>query len=120
MAEHNDFGILAEQKATEFLLNKGYKIIHRNYRIRNAEIDIIAEYNNELIIVEVKALSNDSLRAPEQAVNKAKIKLLVQATDEYIQKNNIDKSVRFDIISIIKQNENWKIQHLIDAFDAIF
>lgn len=120
MAEHNDFGILAEQKATEFLLSKGYKIIHRNYRIRNAEIDIIAECNNELIIVEVKALSNDLLRAPEQAVNKAKIKLLIQATDEYIQKNNIDKSVRFDIISIIKQNENWKIQHLIDAFDAIF
>ncbi len=119
MAQHNDFGVFAEEKAKEFLLDNGYKILHTNYRARKAEIDIIAEHNNELIIVEVKALSNDAFRTPEEAVNKAKIKLLIQAADTYIQENNITLNVRFDIISILKVKNEWKIQHIINAFDII-
>jgi putative endonuclease len=59
MADHNDLGNLAEEMAAEFLIDLGYKILTRNYRFQKAEIDIIAVFNKEIIIVEVKARSSD-------------------------------------------------------------
>ena len=54
MAEHNDFGKESENLAVEFLEKKGYKILVKNYRYLKAEIDIIAETENHIVIVEVR------------------------------------------------------------------
>ena len=53
MAEHNDLGRKAEDIAENFLKEKGYQVISRNYRYQKAEIDIIAKFENQIIIVEV-------------------------------------------------------------------
>lgn len=53
MAEHNDFGKLAEEKAAELLAQKGYEIVARNYRYLKAEIDIIAKIHNTWVVVDV-------------------------------------------------------------------
>lgn len=120
MAEHNDFGKEAESLATTFLENKGYKILVRNYRYLKAEIDIIAQSQNQIIIVEVKARSNDFFIDPKEAVNKKKIRLLTIATNHFIEENNIDLEVRFDIISIVSfPNQSPQIQHIKDAFESI-
>lgn len=120
MAEHNDFGKLAEELATDFLVKSGYKILLKNYRSLKAEIDIIAEFENQIIIVEVKARTTDAFIEPHEAVNKRKIKLIVSAADFFIQENKIDKNVRFDIISVLP-NEFGKleIRHFINAFESI-
>ena len=120
MAEHNDFGKLAEELATDFLVKSGYKILLKNYRYLKAEIDIIAEFENQIIIVEVKARKTDAFIEPHEAVNKRKIKLIVSAADFFIQENKIDKNVRFDIISVLP-NEFGKleIKHFINAFESI-
>lgn len=120
MAEHNDFGKLAEELATEFLLKSGYKILIKNFRYQKAEIDIIAEFENQIIIVEVKARKTDAFIEPHEAVNKKKIRLIVSAADFFIQENKIDKNVRFDIISVLP-NESGKLEinHIIGAFDSI-
>lgn len=120
MAEHNDFGKLAEELATDFLVKSGYKILLKNYRYLKAEIDIIAEFENQIIIVEVKARTTDAFIEPHEAVNKRKIKLIVSAADFFIQENKIDKNVRFDIISVLP-NEFGKleIKHFINAFESI-
>jgi putative endonuclease len=55
MADHNDFGKLAEELAENFLVEKNYKILAKNYRYLKAEIDIIAQFENQIVIVEVKA-----------------------------------------------------------------
>lgn len=120
MAEHTDFGKIAEDLATEFLQGKGYKILVRNFRNQKAEIDIIAEYDNKIIIVEVKARGTDFFMQPHEAVNKKKIKLLVACTDAYLNKNQLDKEVRFDIVSILKnKNSPPIITHLENAFEAM-
>ncbi|WP_297983943.1 YraN family protein [uncultured Chryseobacterium sp.] len=120
MAEHNDFGKVAEELATDFLVKSGYKILLKNYRYLKAEIDIIAEFENQIIIVEVKARTTDAFIEPHEAVNKRKIKLIVSAADFFIQENKIDKNVRFDIISVLP-NELGKleIKHFINAFESI-
>lgn len=119
MAQHNDFGKKAEDFAADFLLKKGYKILARNFRYQKAEIDIIAEKDNLIIICEVKARSTDVFNLPQEAVNKKKIKLLVSAADYYLQEFNMMKEVRFDIISVLPdEKENLLIEHIQDAFEA--
>jgi putative endonuclease len=119
MATHNDFGILAEDLAAEFLLKNGYKILVRNFRYQKAEIDIITEKDSLIIIVEVKARSTDVFNLPQEAVNKKKIKLLVSAADHYLEKFNKNQEVRFDIISVLPDEKgNLSIEHIINAFEA--
>ena len=119
MAEHNDFGNLAEELAANFLVEKGYKILQKNFRFQHAEIDIIAAFKNEIIIVEVKARGTDIFMAPEEAVTKTKKKLLVLAADQYMKQNNISQEVRFDIITVLPDDTGkLKITHLEDAFQS--
>ena len=119
MADHNDFGKIAEDLAADYLLKSGYKILLRNFRYQKAEIDIIAEKDNYIIITEVKARSTDFFMLPQEAVTKGKMKLLVMAANQFMQENNRNQEVRFDIISVLKdQNGALNIEHIADAFEA--
>jgi len=119
MAKHNDLGKKAEDLAAEFLLKNGYKILARNFRFQKAEIDIISEKDNFIVVCEVKARSTDIFNLPQEAVNKRKIKLLVTATDHYLQESNINKEVRFDIISVLPDEKgNLNLEHIVNAFEA--
>ena len=119
MADHNDFGKIAEDLAVDFLIKNQYKILARNFRYLKAEVDIIAETKNQVVIVEVKARATDAFQEPQEAVNKKKIKLLVSAANYFIEENNINKEVRFDIISVLpNQQKTLEIHHIIDAFQS--
>ena len=119
MAQHNDLGKKAEELAAEFLLKNGYKILARNFRFQKAEIDIISEKDDFIIVCEVKARSTDVFNLPQESVNKKKIKLLVSAADYYLKEFNITKEVRFDIISVLPDEKgNLVIEHIADAFEA--
>ena len=54
MAEHNELGKLGEELAVDFLIEKGYEILETNWRFQKAEVDIIAQKENILAVVEVK------------------------------------------------------------------
>jgi len=119
MADHNDFGKIAEDLAVDFLVKAKYKILVRNFRYLKAEVDIIAEFENQIIIVEVKARHTDAFLEPQEAVNKKKIRLLISAANYFIEENNIDKEVRFDIISVLpNKQKTLEIYHIIDAFQS--
>ncbi|MCE4064996.1 YraN family protein [Chryseobacterium gleum] len=119
MANHNDFGKMAEDFAVEHLEKFGYKILVRNFRFQKAEIDVIAEKDNQIIVVEVKARSTDAFMLPQEAVTKTKIKSIVSAANHYMEEFNKDNEVRFDIISVLPdENKNLIIEHIEDAFEA--
>ncbi len=119
MADHNELGKTAENLAVTYLQKNGYTILVRNFRFQKAEIDIIAEKNNLIIIVEVKARSTDAFMLPQEAVTKTKIKLLVSAANHFMEEFNKDQEVRFDIISVLPDAEkNLIIEHITDAFEA--
>lgn len=119
MADHNEFGKIAEDLAVDFLIKANYKILARNFRYLKAEVDIIAELETHIVVVEVKARATDAFMEPQEAVNKKKIKLLVSATNYFIEEYNIDKEVRFDIISVLpNKQKTLEIHHIIDAFQS--
>lgn len=116
MAGHNDLGKLGEELAVDFLKKAGYTILQTNWVFQKAEIDIIAQKGDVLAIVEVKTRSTLEFGLPQEFVTPAKIKLLVRAVNAFVEQNDVDAEVRFDIISIHKDNSTFEIEHLEDAF----
>ncbi len=116
MAEHNDLGKFGEELAVEFLENNGYEILETNWIFGKAEIDIIAQKDNILAVVEVKTRSNLDFGLPQEFVKPKKIQLLVKAINEYVNQNDLDTEVRFDIVAIHKEKTEFVIEHIEDAF----
>ena len=116
MADHNDLGKLGEELAVDFLQQNGYEILETNWVFQKAEIDIIAQKNNILAVVEVKTRSSIEFGLPQDFVKPKKIQLLVKAVNEYVIANDLDVEVRFDIIAIHKDAKDFSIEHIEEAF----
>ena len=114
MAAHNDFGIVGEDKAVNYLIREGYLILDRNWKSGHKELDIVAEKDETLVVVEVKTRKSNRYGNPEESVTPAKIRNTVLAADAYIRFNRIDLPVRFDIISVLSTGD--VIKHIEDAF----
>jgi len=116
MASHNDLGKLGEDLACDFLKQKGYVIKERNWYSEKKEIDIIAECNQFLVIVEVKTRDTNFFGDPIDMISRSKIRNIIDAASHYIFIHNIQKEVRFDVISIISNKKGNQIKHIEDAF----
>lgn len=117
MAKHNELGKAGEDAAVAYLEQHGYTIRDRNWRKGHFELDIVAAKENELIVVEVKTRSNTQFAEPEDAVDLPKIRRTVRAADTYMKLFQIDASVRFDIITVVgNDNGDFKIEHIKEAF----
>ncbi|WP_298995270.1 YraN family protein [Flagellimonas sp. S174] len=116
MGQHNAFGHEGERIAADFLMKKGYQILKQNYRYDRAEIDILAQNEDTLIVVEVKSRTSEFLEDITQVINQGKIKRLVKAADHYVEENNLDLEVRFDVIIVKRSSKGMEIEHLESAF----
>ncbi len=116
MAQHNDLGKEGEDLAVEFLIKKGFKILNRNWRFKKAEIDIIAQKDNLLVMAEVKTRSTNYFGDPQEFIKPKQKQMLINAIDEYVVSRELDVNVRFDFIGIILNKKETKIEHLEDAF----
>lgn len=100
MASHNKLGIEGENLAENWLKEKGYEILHRNWRHSHYEIDIVALKNKMLHIVEVKTRWSSRFGFPEDSVTKKKFKNLQKAADEFLFLNPGYKWIQYCILSI--------------------
>ena len=116
MADHNILGKKGEELAKQYLVEKGYKIRHLNWRHKKNEIDIIANKNNLLVVIEVKTRTNDYFENPKEAVTKKKQKNIINATEAYINEYDINLETRFDIVAVTLSNNKKEIEHIKDAF----
>ena len=117
MQGHNkQFGQLGEDIAVGYLERKGYKILVRNYRFGRVELDVICEFENEIIFVEVKTRTSDQMVYPEQAVGKAKQRNIRLAAEQFLEEKDLAKPARFDIIAVVKNESKFEIEHIEDAF----
>ena len=122
MAEHNDLGKWGEDEAALYLEDEGYTIVERDWKIGRRDLDIIAfsPDGSILVIVEVKTRTDEEYQLPEEAVDPRKMRNLAIAANAYVKECNIDKELRFDIVSIVGCNRQVKsIQHLKDAFNPM-
>jgi putative endonuclease len=117
MASTYEKGQNAEKIAAEYLIEKGYKILHLNWRYYKEELDIIAKHNEMLIFVEVKSRLGHYGETPSEMVSTGKMRHLVNAAEAYIFKYNIAYETRFDVISVTFFNdENYTVEHIEGAF----
>ncbi len=116
MASHNELGKLGEEEAAAFLERNGYEILERNWISGKAEVDIIAQKENVIAVVEVKTRSTDEFGLPQEFVKPRKIRLLVEAIDAFISARGLEAEVRFDIIAVVLRGPHPEIEHLPDAF----
>lgn len=119
MQNNRQVGSRYEQMAANYLSDKGYRIVAINYRVRQAEIDIIAYDNECLVFVEVKYRRSLNNGHPFEAITANKIKRICRAALSYLQIKHIsidDTEIRFDVIGIIDK----EIFHLPHAFDFCY
>ena len=111
-----EIGMEGEEIALNYLLENGYKLLERNWHFGKYEVDLIVENDEILVFVEVKFRSTDYFGEPEIFVsNKQKLNL-IRAANRFISKYDIEKEARFDIVSIVMQNDKPDINHIEDAF----
>ena len=111
-----EIGMEGEEIALKYLLENGYKLLQQNWHFGKYEVDLIVENADILVFVEVKFRSTSYFGEPEIFVsNKQKLNL-IRAANRYISKFDIEKESRFDIVSIVMQNGQPKINHIEDAF----
>lgn len=117
MAAHNEAGEKGEQLAAQFLRDKGYQIVERNWRFGKAEVDIIARTGDTLCFVEVKLRTNTWAGEPYVFVGRQKQRLIIGAANRYIQRFGAENDeARFDVISIVHNEQYSRIDHLENAF----
>lgn len=119
MARHNDLGKQGEQIAQHYLAEHGYEIVECDWHIGHNDADIIARKDGLLVFVEVKTRTGDAYGEPEDWVDRKKQRAYIRLANSYVQQHNIDDEVRFDIISIILNQKEYKVTHLIGAFSTI-
>ncbi|MCD7908099.1 MAG: YraN family protein [Clostridium sp.] len=91
-----------EALAADYLTGRGYRVLERNFRCRQGEIDLIARDGRYLVFVEVKYRSSLSKGAPAEAVGPLKQKRIRQAAAFYLYSRGLpfDTPCRFDVVSI--------------------
>lgn len=113
MAKHNETGKLGEALGAVWLEVHGYTILHKNWRFKNWEIDIIAHKAERLHIIEVKTRRSEAYGYPEENMDTKKMQYLINAAEEYMEQDERWKQLQFDILSI-SINENKTDYFLIE------
>ncbi|PWG79493.1 YraN family protein [Pararcticibacter amylolyticus] len=117
MAVHNDLGHRGEAIAAQFLMDKGFRILHTNWLYGKAEVDIIAAYDRYIIFVEVKTRSSTDFGQPEEFVSPSKQRRLQWAAEGYIYQAQYKGEIRFDIVSVLfDMRGRYTVRHIEDAF----
>jgi putative endonuclease len=116
MSDKINTGSKGEKMAAEFLAQKGFEVLVKNYRYKHAEIDLIVKRENWLLFVEVKTRTSNTYGEPEEFVTEFKARKIFEAAEQYIFSTNWQGHVRFDVISI-KLGDVPEIEHFEDAIN---
>ena len=110
-------GQSGEETAVKILKKHGYKIIERNYRTRQGEIDIIAKDGEYTCFVEVKLRKNDDFGDPGDFIDERKQQKIIKTAQYYAVKNGIyDTPMRFDAVLINAGKKKSNAEVIKDAF----
>jgi uncharacterized protein (TIGR00252 family) len=101
VAEHTQMGLWGEELAVDYLREKGYVILERDWHSTHRDIDIIAQQGDCIVFVEVKTRSSKDYGDPLQAINYKKQKNLRLAINHYIHYRKFNNPWRFDVITVV-------------------
>ncbi len=118
MTEAQELGRFAEDRAAEYLVSLGWKVIARNVRNDYGELDIIAADGQELVIAEVRARTVGKIQAPADSIGARKLRTLTRSGLEFVNDTEWEGFWRIDVIGITFHDKNdinnWELEHIKD------
>lgn len=111
-------GILGEKLVCKWYTEHKYRLLAVNYKIRQGEIDVIAQNKNTVVFVEVKTRKSDRFSSAKEAVTFAKQQRIKAAASRFLAANNMeDMFVRFDVAEVYHPENNPVINIIENAFE---
>ncbi len=107
-------GEAAEQLAALFLLGRGLKIIHRNYRCRFGEIDLIAQDGKTLVFIEVRSRRSEDFGGAAASITQDKRDKLLRTARHFLARSRSTSPCRFDAVLI--RGEPPQLEWIKNAF----
>ena len=115
--EAHEFGKFAEELTAQEYIKNNYVILERNWRLGKTEIDIIAQKENVIVFIEVKARNGKDL-SPLEAITHDKRRRMTRAADCYIRNAKGEYEYRFDFATVSGTRQKYEFEILEDAFLA--
>jgi putative endonuclease len=113
----HDIGQHAENACCEYLLQKGLKLLTKNFRGSKGEIDIVMEENNTLVFVEVRFRKNNYFGGAAASVTPKKQKRIVATAEQYLQQETSIKNGRIDVVAMSKKPQNTTQSNYKEEYD---
>lgn len=116
ISETKLLGNQGENAVAQFLIQKKFRILEKNYRIKSGEIDIIAQKKDLIVFVEVKTRKTNYFNL-SQIILESKQHKIISAARHYIFANNLNTLIyRFDVALVELENEKFSINYIENAF----
>lgn len=115
-----DIGLAAEEAAYQYLLKQGLKPVLRNYNCKLGEIDLIMQECADLVFIEVRYRKQIKYGSPLESITYTKQQKLIKTAAHYLQTQRLYnfQSCRFDVVSVLKQVDSYKVEWLKNAFQV--
>ena len=117
--QQQSLGKFGEDSAARYLRRRGYKILERNFRCRQGEIDLIASKGEYVVFVEVKLRKDDGHGAAREFVTRSKQTKILTTAGLWLSRTQTPLQPRFDVIEVYAPHGRFgqvRIEHLEDAF----
>ena len=115
MTKAQELGKFAEDKAADYVLSLGWKVLARNVRNQYGEIDIASVDDKDLVIIEVRCRTLGKVQSPLDSIGPKKLNSLVKASREFINSIDWPNFWRIDVIGITINNkselQDWELEH---------
>ncbi len=117
-AGHLKFGRAGEDLAAAHLEHAGYRILERNWRWRQWELDLVCLHEDEVVFVEVKSRARGAMQSGVEALTPSKCRKLVKAASHYLSEKDLwERPCRFDLVTITGDCESMKLEHIQSVFE---
>jgi putative endonuclease len=100
MLPKDELGKMGERLAEQYMCERGYEILFRNWRYSHYELDLVAVKDEKIHFIEVKTRRTTEFGLPEQAVGEIKISRLLKAGEAFLYEHPYWKKVQFDVLAI--------------------
>jgi putative endonuclease len=121
--DHLAVGRRGEEQAARYLKRHGYKILERNFRVTEGEIDLVAFRDGTVAFVEVRAQTQPVLIDSLHTITRRKQRRIIKAARQYCALRKLgseDIGLRFDVMAVVmdRAGRPVSVNHLEDAFQV--
>lgn len=114
----HELGRIGENIIADYITKLGYKVVERNFKCNQGEIDIIAKDKEELVFIEVKTRTDISYGEASEAVTNTKKRHLINSIKYYIYKQKLENQpIRIDVAEVYINKGKVKVNYIKQAIE---